>query len=169
MESVAEPNSQHDSQEIVAEQALSEAEDRLIEIENAEQACISAESVMLDLKEQLKHAKSEYEGCVDRLRRLARAWHNDKDRPLLNLDEKPDRPWAGVSLENIEGITDSQMRKLADANLHTVGDVATFTETGELVDIEGIGPKAAESIGEALAEFWNSWDADAETDESDDD
>ena len=56
----------------------------LAEIADAETLCANAEEAVSEAKAVLKEAKAEYDGCVIRLRRLAKALRNDQDRPLLD-------------------------------------------------------------------------------------
>jgi hypothetical protein len=85
---------------------ISQAENALVEIQNAELKCIRAESAVDDLKEQLKEAKAHYDGCVDRLRKLARATTLDASRPLLAAAEAVNAEEA-TRIEPAEAATDA--------------------------------------------------------------
>lgn len=58
----------------------------LSEISNAERKVAEKESVVNDLKEQMKIAKEDYEIAVSKLRVLCRQQSNDADRPLFKDD-----------------------------------------------------------------------------------
>jgi hypothetical protein len=85
---------------------ISPAENALVEIQNAELKCIRAEAAVDDLKEQLKEAKAHYDGCVDRLRKLARATTLDASRPLLAAAEAVNAEEA-TRIEPAEAATDA--------------------------------------------------------------
>jgi hypothetical protein len=89
-----------------ATSGISQAEDALVEIRNAEGKCIEAEAKVDDLKEQLKEAKAHYDGCVDRLRKLARATTLDAHRPLLAAAEAVNAEEA-ARIEPAEAATDA--------------------------------------------------------------
>lgn len=70
---------------------FSATDDFLIQIQNAETECRRTEAVVVDLKEQLKDAKAEYNASVSKLRKLAidgaTMIENDAQRPLLAVAE----------------------------------------------------------------------------------
>lgn len=76
-----------ETSEIEKPNPLTDEGNRLVEIENAERACLIAEAEVEECKESLKFAKANYDRCVDFLRSLARANANDADRPLLLVDQ----------------------------------------------------------------------------------
>ena len=67
-------------------QTTTTEQELLSEIAESERTVAEKESVVNDLKEQMKLAKEEYEGAVYKLRSLCRQQENDADRPLLNGD-----------------------------------------------------------------------------------
>lgn len=69
---------------------MENAENQLIEIENAERDCRRCESILDERKDELKVAREAYESSVYRLRELCSAGINDDDRPLLSEDEDAD-------------------------------------------------------------------------------
>ena len=100
---------------------ITEAENRLIELENAERDCQSAKSDWNSCKEDAKYAKARYDQKVDRLRSLARANANDSDRPLLPENQKTAEPegWLEVSIDvlwgsEFKGLGDSKKEALVD-------------------------------------------------------
>lgn len=68
-----------------------------------------------------------------------------------------DDSWREIGLEDLS-LTESLLTKLYSANLDTVGELADFTASGkQLVDIDGVGPAAAEKIEGAMDRFWLEW------------
>jgi hypothetical protein len=68
---------------------------------------------------------------------------------------RSDGPWRTVKLSTLfeqKGI----VKKLLEAKLVTVGDLADYTAKGErlLIDIPGIGPGMAEKIERRMEDFW---------------
>lgn len=67
--------------------------------------------------------------------------------------------WRDVPLSDL-GLPEGMMQKLNEAEIETVGDVATFVNDGKrLTDIKGIGEANAEKLENALTEFWAKWNA----------
>lgn len=65
------------------------------------------------------------------------------------------QPWRAARLDSL-GIPSAVLRKLADSNYHTVGDVYNLTSRKDmsLQDIKGIGERAENQILDALLKFW---------------
>ena len=162
----------------------------LAEIADAETLCANAEEAVSEAKAVLKEAKAEYDGCVIRLRRLAKALRNDQDRPLLDgldgdeqakadsqvdvdsqgdvdeeYDAPPKNPIDGLKLP--AGI----VAKLDEAGVATVGDLEQLRE-----DImfdrnawpKGIGPAKVGVIEDAVIDWLAKNDV-SETEVNDDD
>lgn len=72
--------------------------------------------------------------------------------------------WRNVPLvEALHGLSMSLYQKLSDAELKTMGELSNYTNADggrhRLIDIAGIGEKAAEKIEAAQEEFWRRWNA----------
>lgn len=69
---------------------------------------------------------------------------------------------ATFALLLMPGLPSTVALKLADRGIHTVGDLAKFTEGGgKLTDVKGISEALAEKALAALADFWKSRGVDA--------
>jgi hypothetical protein len=148
----------------------------LAEIADAETLCANAEEAVSEAKAVLKEAKTKYDGCVMRLRRLAKALRNDQDRPLLDgLNDgegagESDQAKAVGQVDDADAHYDKLLAnpldvlklpagivaKLAEAGVETVGDLETLRE-----DIvfdrkswpKGIGPAKVDMIEDAVIEW----------------
>jgi hypothetical protein len=68
---------------------------------------------------------------------------------------KTDGPWRNVKIDTLFE-QKSIVKKLHEAKIKTVGDLADFTASGEkqITDIPGIGPGLAEKIENRMEDFW---------------
>jgi hypothetical protein len=163
----------------------------LAEIADAETLCANAEEAVSEAKAVLKEAKAEYDGCVMRLRRLAKALRNDQDRPLLDgLSDgegasESDQAKAVGQVDDADAHYDKLLAnpldvlklpagivaKLAEVGVETVGDLETLRE-----DIvfdrkswpKGIGPAKVGVIEDAVIDWLAKNDV-SETEVNDDD
>lgn len=144
----------------------------LAEIADAETLCANAEDAVTEAKAVLKEAKAEYDGCVMRLRRLAKALRNDQDRPLLDgLDAgsqvdveasesagDPDAQYDALLASPLDALKlpAGIVAKLTEAGVATVGDLEQLRE-----DImfdrkkwpRGIGPAKVDLIEDAVVDW----------------
>jgi len=130
----------------------------------------AADREVLTIKESLKEAKEESEEAQVALRRYLRKLRGDQDKtyplfdsnlaslvevainPPVTPEEEPDRPWRKVLLETLfSGVA---LKRLQDANLETVGDMADFTNNSRITEIEGIGQATADKIEKRMVEYW---------------
>lgn len=160
----------------------------LREIAEAETLCANAEEAVTEAKAVLKEAKAEYDGCVMRLRRLAKALRNDQDRPLLDgLDAgsqvegeasesagDPDAQYDALLASPLDALKlpAGIVAKLTEAGVATVGDLEQLRE-----DImfdrkkwpRGIGPAKIDMIEDAVVEWLAANDHDGDEMEVNDD
>ena len=114
----------------------------LAEIADAETLCANAEEAVSEAKAVLKEAKAEYDGCVIRLRRLAKALRNDQDRPLLDgLDgdeqAKADSQVDVDSQDDVDEEYDALLKNPIDVLKLPAGIVAKLTEVAQRPDTHG--------------------------------
>jgi hypothetical protein len=119
--------------------------DILAKIYNAEFDCARAEAIVEERKAELKEAKDHYDGCVEKLRELARHARNDspEKRPLFaNLDakveaveeegdsreEEPTAPtepsWKSLTVDALPDITPKTKEQLRDGGINTLAELA---------------------------------------------
>lgn len=158
----------------------------LREIAEAETLCANAEEAVTEAKAVLKEAKAEYDGCVMRLRRLAKALRNDQDRPLLDgLDAgsqvdveasesagDPDAQYDALLASPLDALKlpAGIVAKLTEAGVATVGDLEQLRE-----DImfdrkswpRGIGPAKVDVIEDAVIDWLAANDVSDTSDTSD--
>lgn len=158
----------------------------LREIAEAETLCANAEEAVTEAKAVLKEAKAEYDGCVMRLRRLAKALRNDQDRPLLDgLDAgsqvdveasesagDPDAQYDALLASPLDALKlpAGIVAKLTEAGVATVGDLEQLRE-----DImfdrkswpKGIGPAKVDLIEDAVVDWLAANDVSDTSDTSD--
>ena len=146
--------------EEVVETPLSEAEDMLAKISNAELDCREKEAHVENCKEDLKCAKASYDVAVSRLRKLASQQANDENRPLLKqLDsdsEDTSKGWEAEKIsvlwsdDPISGFGDSKREALED-QVATLGAFEKLrSDVGKEADhLSKLLPKG---IGESLAD-----------------
>jgi len=160
----------------------------LAEIADAETLCANAEDAVTEAKAVLKEAKAEYDGCVMRLRRLAKALRNDQDRPLLDgLDAgsqvdveasesagDPDAQYDALLASPLDALKlpAGIVAKLTEAGVATVGDLEQLRE-----DImfdrkkwpRGIGPAKVDLIEDAVVDWLSANEHDGDEMEVNDD
>lgn len=161
----------------------------LAEIADSETLCANAEEAVTEAKAVLKEARAEYDGCVMRLRRLAKALRNDQDRPLLDgLDggeqAKADSQVDVDSQDDVDEEYDALLKNPIDALKLPAGIVAKLTEAGVATvgDLEqlredimfdrkswprGIGPAKVDVIEDAVIDWLAANDVSDTSDTSD--
>lgn len=150
----------------------------LEEIAEAEMLCQNAEEAVNEAKVVLKEAKAEYDGCVLKLRRLAKAVRNDEDRPLFNQIKESgedDGDYTALLTESIDvlKLPASVVSKLAEEHVQTIGDLEQLREDitlGRKKWPKGIGPAKVDLIETVVVEWLadNCTDGTAEPDDEDD-
>ena len=104
-----------------------------------------------DKKDEAGEAKKLYEAAVRELRRLIRA--QGEHLPLFDGPVE-NESWRPVLLDDLD-ITPASLKLLTEGGLSTVGELADWTAGGKsLEDVKGIGNARAESILDALDQFW---------------
>lgn len=162
--------------EPAAPQPANATSDLLVQIYNAEFACARAEAIVEERKADLKAAKDHYDGCVDKLRELARHARNDspENRPLFaNLEAKteaaedatreeepadastPTEPaWKSLTVDALPDITPKTKEQLRDGGINTLTDLAELITRCEHDSTQawpkGIGKVKQEMIVAAL-------------------
>lgn len=104
-------------------------------------------TVLLDGR-AVELADSEYEIQVGN-EEIAAARAKPKPKP------KPSTAWQSLPVSEI-GVTGKMAEKLADAGIQTLGELSNAQARGEwwAEKIKGIGPGAAEKIGDGWIAFW---------------
>lgn len=162
-----------------SDEAISDEQDRLNRIWNAEKNCRRKESEVEYAKEQLKVAKAMYEDSVQVLRDLA-AQNDEDDRPLFDSppggsetasdsESEPVEDWKLESIqvvlaEPIRGLGNKKVEALVDA-VPTLGDLEKLrTQVGKDSDHlagllpKGIGKETADEIENRALEFAARWE-----------
>ncbi len=147
--------------------------DILAKIYNAEFDCARAEAIVEERKAELKEAKDHYDGCVEKLRELARHARNDSpaNRPLFsNLEAKvetaegaareeeiatPAEPaWKSLTVDALPDITPKTKEQLRDGGINTLTELAELITRSEHDSTaawpKGIGKVKQEMIVAAL-------------------
>jgi ribosome modulation factor len=147
--------------------------DILAKIYNAEFDCARAEAIVEERKAELKEAKDHYDGCVEKLRELARHARNDSpaNRPLFsNLEAKvetaegaareeeiatPAEPaWKSLTVDALPDITPKTKEQLRDCGINTLSELAELITRCEHDSTaawpKGIGKVKQEMIVAAL-------------------
>lgn len=106
-------------------------------ITDAERDCVAAESLLEDLKDQLKEAKKHYETCVKRLRTFARELERKShtSRRCTPAPELPDHPDQDAAAESIR---DTDQDDIAWRSV-PITDL-------DLDQIKGLGQKKQEAL-----------------------
>jgi len=133
----------------------------------------AAERMVTRLKGELMNAKYQLEavrGYVKRLEgELAGAMNDlclavrgqgglfDQTQPpeTPGAQKDPDR-WRKYPLTQLD-LRAALVQKLAEKDLFTLGDVATWCEKKRLIDVPGIGEAGGKEIEDALEAFWMRW------------
>lgn len=104
------------------------------------------------LKSSMKEAKAELEAAYSELLRAI----DEFDQPsLFNLEPQngPVEAWRDVPLETL-GLSRKLIETLEEADLTTLGQLADFGKSAQLVEIYGVGESPAEKIQDALDRYW---------------
>lgn len=149
----------------------------LAEIAEAEMLCANAEEAVDEAKGVLKETKAEYDGCVMRLRRLAKAVRKDEDRPLfdrmetegssgaadtgpaVDVDDDADADaYTECLTHSIEslGLQPGVVAKLTEEGIRSVGDLEKLREEITLGRKEwpkGIGVAKQSAIEDAIIDY----------------
>lgn len=137
----------------------------LAEIAEAEMLCANAEEAVNEAKAVLKEAKAEYDGCVLKLRRLAKAVRNDEDRPLFDgIEEEGEEKQSGedqyaallTTSIDVLSLPAGVVSKLAEEYVKTIGDLEQLREDitlGRKAWPKGIGPAKVDVIETAVTEW----------------
>lgn len=148
----------------------SEEQEMLKVVQEAEVRCQELEREYTVSKENTSILKKRYDLAVEEMRKLIR--QTKEPMPLFdrsNDDGDPDA-WRLVTLTAAlegRGVTDNQIAKLHEADLHTLGDVADYTSADRrLEDIDGIGQVISEKIADALTEYWQDHPCEESEEES---
>jgi hypothetical protein len=80
----------------------------------------------------------------------------EQNGALPMFDGRQGEDWRVVPLtEALAGVPAVILKKLADAELSTVGQLADYTASGKmLIELAGIGSAKAEEVERALENFW---------------
>ena len=105
---------------------LTDAQNRLIKIENAGRYVRQQESLVEGAKEDLKSAKANYDQAVARLRNLCEAESNDADRPLINGLKDGEIALVGVSDDDESSDVDQSWQSLAIETLWQADEIKGF-------------------------------------------
>lgn len=123
---------------------ISDDEDFRIRIWNAEMRCRGKEAIVEDLKEQLKSAKSDYEGAVEALRKLA----NEGYSPMPLFDARRQEQPAAEPIEDADCSVDDDWPEENEAWREK-----DFIELIKASKIEGLGKKKLEALAEVVKTF----------------
>lgn len=160
--------------------------DLLNQIFNAELECRRKESVVEDLKEELKEAKASLDTAVTKLRRLCNQIH-DTDRPLFDQkpntdsetaeqpEDEPSESWrdesiTALNLASIKGFGDKKIEALTELcpTLGAFEDLRAKvgTDAATLAELmpRGIGEAATEQIENMQMEWVARWHAQSDDD-----
>ena len=154
----------------VDETPMSEAENFLAKISNAELQCRSRESEVEAIKDNLKAARQAYDDSVAKLRRLC-SEAGGESLPLFDDPNEPvaDDGWKEVAIEElwatdpIDGFGAKKREAVVDAVVNLGGleklRAAVGTDADHLSKLlpAGIGEKLADEIEERHLNFVASW------------
>lgn len=115
-------------------------------IQKAYARVVKAEGIVCQYQAELKQAKAKAETALEQLKAEIRDHDN-----RLTLGGNGD--WNAVTLDEL-GITGKIAENLTNANLKTLGDIANYTRSYAITDVNGIGPQKAEKVQAALDAWW---------------
>lgn len=110
----------------IDDEPLTDAQNRLIKIENAGRYVRQQEALVEGAKEDLKSAKANYDQAVTRLRNLCEAESNDADRPLINGLKDGEIALVGVSDDDESSDVDQSWQSLAIETLWQADEIKGF-------------------------------------------
>jgi hypothetical protein len=119
------------------------------------------EAVYERSKKETSRFKKDWEAAVATLMKLIEQSNEDTPlfdgidvaRPVVDLDT--DEAWKDEPLENVFGeLPKGLQKKIAEAELKTMGDITEYVKHKRLIDIPGVGETSATRIEEALEAFW---------------
>lgn len=112
----------------------------------------------IDVQQLARFAGGAGRMIVDRLEEIPAPEKGEREESVPLFEQSDAAEWESIPLDEIFDPKRALRRRLREAGLNTLGELAHYTddETRELVDIEGIGPKAAEEIESTLEAFWSA-------------
>lgn len=123
------------------------------EIQEMTKVVKQLEEEMLDRKLKAKRARDNYDEAAAQLIYLI---ERGPDRQGTLFD-KSSNGWRAMPLaDTLDDLSPSVLKALAEAGIATLGNLVDWTEDNQLVDLKGIGPKAAAEIEQAAESFWEA-------------
>jgi hypothetical protein len=130
--------------------------DRMIELDDIR---AEAEETKKSADKRMKGAEAEIDVLRHEMMSIVRGqWQPPLPFPVQKAAEPaPSEAWKSVALCDVEDIPTKTLKILGEQDFATLGDIAALQATGQaLTDIEGIGPKKATEIENALDIFWQA-------------
>jgi hypothetical protein len=129
----------------------SEAKARLAELRKQVRL---REIEVADAKAALKAAEGRLKAMQEDFDKYLDYWIDPGRTMPLFGQASDDMDWSGVLVEEL-GLPAPVAKKLQDAELRTLGELAAYSNSGKpLTDINGIGEAKAELVEQALGRFW---------------
>lgn len=119
------------------------------------------EEVVVETKKRAKAAKDDYDEAASQLIYLIERGP-DPQGTLFDTRQHAES-WRALRIaDELDDLSPATIQILEDAGIKTLGGLAEWTEHHALEEIKGIGPKAAETIAQASAAWfeWNPGDYD---------
>lgn len=141
-----EQNEEADTEQVDTSQY--NAAEHLERIKVANVVVRKAADVMADKHDEYKAAKANHEHAVSKLTQEI----DDDQQQLAFTDESPDA-WRSEEIA-VLGLPAGLVAKLVEADIDTLGALATYRSTKALEDIAGIGQGAVQKADDAMAAYW---------------
>jgi hypothetical protein len=123
---------------------------RLTAIKAQRHAVSRAQRLVDECTEELKEAKGGLGRATLRLLNEI----DDDQMPLEFPEKKNPEAWTTELIEDVLALPSGLAGKLKEAEIETLGQLATHSKTKGLTDIEGIGDSGREKIEAALEDYW---------------
>lgn len=141
--------------EVVEQEDTGKPEDngaaaRLEGIKAKRHAVSRAQRQVEECTEDLREAK----GTLGRATLRLLAEIDDDQMPLEFPEKKDPEAWTTELIEDVLALPSGLAGKLKEAEIETLGQLATHSKTKALTDIEGIGDAGREKLETALEEYW---------------
>lgn len=121
-------------------------------IQAARERLRTAELELDRTKEEAKEARKVWEGAVKHLNQVID--QGPEYLPLIDgMQVTANMDWRDTPIEEL-GLPETIDTALREAEIKTIGDIASHAEQFDLTVIPGIGPAKAEQIEKALDRFW---------------
>lgn len=140
-----------------AAELLAEIQEAQAEVDEAERNYLLAKERASDLKKIHEAKRSAVESLIHRSTEPQQPTPLfDGAKPHDGAVDQVDESWKEITLADaFPELRASEVQKFVDQELHTMGDLSAFMNSGrDVKDIDGVGEVLAQKVSDAFVAFW---------------